>query len=256
MKKNERLAYIKKLVNEKNFISIADLANIINVSEMTIRRYARELDQQHKLRLVYGGVTSINYNNSGRKIFLLPEERNRNLEVKQAIAKEAIKMISPNDTIYIDSGTTAEQVAIKIPTDKHYTIITSSVNALVNIISLEMSTIIVQGGVYSHQSGVLYSKNVLDSFKQYRVNIAFMSATGFELTHGITSSYHQDFQLKQAAMEYSLKRVLLLDSSKFGVLSSCYFSIISDFECIITDSGIPKEYEEHVKQNDVELIIV
>jgi DeoR family deoxyribose operon repressor len=144
----------------------------------------------------------------------------------------------------------------EIPKDFFCTAISSSFNALCVLAKLVNSTIITPGGVLSHKPGVFYDQESIKAIRRYRANLAFIGATGYELEMGPTCAYIEDAPLKQAMIESSKTKVLLIDSSKFDIVSTCSFAKISDFTTVITDSGIPPEYAEQLRANKVELIIV
>jgi DeoR/GlpR family transcriptional regulator of sugar metabolism len=82
--------------------------------------------------------------------------------------------------------------------------------------------------------------DAVNVIRKYRANKAFFGATGYEMKHGLTCSYVEECPLKQAFMESSVERILLLDSTKFGKVSTCSFAPMKDFSVVITDQGIPR----------------
>lgn len=70
---------------------------------------------------------------------------------------------------------------------------------------------------------------------------------------GVTSSNPFEQKIKQTAMEASLRKFLLLDSSKFGVVQTSYFADITDFDAIVTDDGIPESYVQLIQEAGIEL---
>ena len=92
--------------------------------------------------------------------------------------------------------------------------------------------------------------------RKYRANKAFFGATGYEIKHGLTCSYVEECPLKQAFMESSVERILLLDSTKFGKVSTCSFAPMKDFSVVITDQGISAEYAQDIRAQGPELLIV
>lgn len=244
------------LVQFHKFLSIKQLANELDVSEMTIRRDLAQLTKNNYVRMVYGGVT-IPINNDEENInYSLANEQSKNKKLKEVIVKKALEYIEPNDVIFLDSGTTVQLLAEKFPTDFSYTIITSSFNTLELVVRLPNSTIICPGGVFSQKPLVFYDLDSTKMIRKYRANKAFIGATGFELNLGLTCGYLEDAPLKQAMIESSQEKILLIDSTKFGKVSTCPFATINKFSTVITDNGIPKDYIEYIRNANVELVIV
>jgi DeoR family deoxyribose operon repressor len=93
-------------------------------------------------------------------------------------------------------------------------------------------------------------------FKRYRAAKCFIGATGYDLNLGLTCGYVEDVPLKRAMLESSKEKILLLDSSKYGQVSTCVFARIENFTTVITDTGIPGEYAEFIRSCGINLIIV
>jgi DeoR family deoxyribose operon repressor len=253
---DERLKLEIALIEKNHFLTIKQLAQEVNASEMSIRRDLSKLEKMNMVKLVYGGVTPAK-NSSGDDVkYSLESEQNKNTELKRSIVQRAIQFLEPNDVVFLDSGTTIQMFAEQIPKGTPYTIITSSFNTLEIIIKLPECTVISSGGVFSRKPLVFYDLESANFIRKYRANKAFIGATGYELELGLTCGYLEDAPLKQAMIGSSKYRILLADSTKFGKVSTCMFAKISDFSVVITDSGIPEEYAKQIRANNVELIIV
>lgn len=103
MLKKERQEKILALVNQHDYLSIAEIAKTLDVSDMTIRRDITELANQSLLVKIYGGAQKLEKSNTS---FLLKEKIDTNVAEKKFIGKVMNSIISDNDTIYIGAGTT------------------------------------------------------------------------------------------------------------------------------------------------------
>ncbi len=223
---------------------------------MTIRRDLSKLEKMNSVKLVYGGVTPAKNSSRDELKYSLESEQNKNTELKRMITERALQFLEPNDVIFLDSGTTIQMLAEQIPPGTPYTIITASFNTLEVIAKLPDCTVISTGGVFARKPLVFYDLEAANFIRKYRANKAFIGATGYELELGLTCGYVEDAPLKQAMIESSKYRILLVDSTKFGKVSTCMFAKISDFSVVITDKGIPQEYAKQIRDYHVELIIV
>ena len=113
------------------------------------------------------------------------------------------------------------------------------------------------GGGYFHSNNMMFesSENV-DLIKRTRVNKAFFSARGVSEPLGVTTADESEVSLKRAAMQVSQERILLIDSSKFGKVSSAYYAELKDFTTVITDAGAPEDYRKLIKDLGLKLLIV
>ena len=110
---NERHAAIVDIVSKNHFVTVKDLAKSLGVSEMTIRRDVVVLSENNLVKQVYGGITPTGENSNGK--YSLSEEEKKNYDKKRKIAEKALSLLSPNDIIYLDSGTTIQTLSGMIP---------------------------------------------------------------------------------------------------------------------------------------------
>lgn len=92
----------------KGCANIEEMAEKFDVSQMTIRRDIRTLEQEDKLRVTYGGAVS--------KSFLMEdipyEKKNAvNIEEKKSIAYEALKLVKEGQIVLLDAGTSTMALA-------------------------------------------------------------------------------------------------------------------------------------------------
>lgn len=248
---NKRQEQEIKLLADHHFLSVKQLSSHLNVSEMTIRRDIQFLDQNKLAKQLYGGIKEIpvisDYNRS--------LELTLNTDKKIEIAKLAASMINNQDIIFFDTGTTVELIADYLSEDIECTFITYSLPIINKLIKLKNSTLIVCGGQYSQQSNSFFSSEQTPEIDKYRANKAFIGITGFDNKLGVTCSYLEEKPLKQALIRNSKETIIVSDSSKFGTVSTYIFGKEKDFNKIITDHSIPKEYEEFLKDTGIEIIL-
>jgi len=96
----------------------------------------------------------------------------------------------------------------------------------------------------------------LQTIKNFRATKAFISAAGINAQFGVTCSNSYERKTKKVVIRSSMRKILIADSSKFGEIRSDYFAELSDFDEIITDSQIPQEYMDLIKELDITLRIV
>ncbi|SOE99285.1 transcriptional regulator, DeoR family [Burkholderia sp. OK233] len=252
--KEQRSDHILDMVDSRHFMSIGDLAKALDVSEMTIRRDVRDLADAGKVRTVYGGVASLD-NGSTVANYNAQTERSQHAEEKRRIALAASRLLSPGDVVILDSGTTVQQLAECLPAEGAYTFICYSLNTINVLAKREDTTVISLGGVLSSKSYTFSGPDAVQAMHRYRANKAFIGATGYELKHGLTCSYVEDCSWKQAAMQSSVERILLVDSSKFGKVSTCSFAGVDNFDMVITDTGIPEQYRYDLEAKGLKVLI-
>ena len=106
----ERFTKIVKIVNQEGTVTVLELAQAIGISESTIRRDLNQLDKLGRIRKVHGGATAVVLMSDGHERNM-QEKYSRNIEEKRAIAAYAATLVHPNDFVFLDAGSTTEQMA-------------------------------------------------------------------------------------------------------------------------------------------------
>jgi DeoR family deoxyribose operon repressor len=104
--------------------------------------------------------------------------------------------------------------------------------------------LIFTGGVFHKNTLSFESPEGLEIIRNFRANKAFVTASGIDYRFGATCSNYYERPTKKTLMQSSMKKILLVDSSKFGLIRSDYFADLNEFDEIITDNGIPDEYKK------------
>jgi DeoR family deoxyribose operon repressor len=242
-----------------NVLSITTLADMLKVSTMTIRRDLEFLAGEGMIQFYHGGAVinpqflekDANPNN-----YYLQQQTMLHREKKISIAKRAIELLLPQETIMLDSGTTIYYLARELPDSHNLTVISWSLNVVEELIRKPQNKILIQGGIYHPKTQMFENNQSLGIIKNSRASKTFISAGGFHMSLGITCPFHYEVETKRTAIKYSMTSILMVDSSKFGKVCSAHMADVNDFQVIITDSGIPPDYEEYIKNAGLELIIV
>lgn len=242
-------ARISKIINTlkiNNAATIRELADMLSVSEMTVRRDLRLLAGDNIVKLIHGGAVfnpnSIIEKNEGK--YSLSAEENRRTAEKIRIGRKAATLLEPDDIIIIDAGSTTECLAKAIPDNIPITIMCYTLNALLEVQRKNDCRLIFAGGYYHDNTMMFESPEGVELIKRIRANKAFISAGGVNHRLGVTCSNHYETETKKAALNSSLIKVLLVDSSKFGRIRPTYFADLDDFDIVITDTGISEEYAD------------
>ncbi|MCF7953824.1 MAG: DeoR/GlpR family DNA-binding transcription regulator [Spirochaetales bacterium] len=255
MDKIIRLGRIKDYLKLSRSATIQEMANLLEVSHMTIRRDVAELAENGLLKIIHGGV--IYQEDTHKDHYQMAHARSHMIEAKQKIARKAVSLLKADDIVIIDAGSTGELIASHLPDEIPITVICYALNIAAIISKKPNCSLIVCGGYYHESSMVLESKEGLEFLKQNRANKAFITSSGVSTSLGITCSNFFERATKHAALEASQESILVADSSKFGLIKTGHFADLEDFDVIITDSGIEQKLVSSLKNiPKVELIIV
>ncbi|MFI4910902.1 MAG: DeoR/GlpR family DNA-binding transcription regulator [Sedimentisphaeraceae bacterium JB056] len=239
----QRRNQIKSLIANNQSFTVAGLAEEFKVSEMTIHRDLNFLEEEGHIQRVHGGVVPTERMEFE---FDFAAKRAANKEVKQLIAKEALKKVKSGQRLIIDNGTTTLELAYLIRDYENLTVITPSL-AVASVLQFsEGIETILLGGTIRHRSPDLtgaVAEAVLDMFA---VDIVFQGADAIDLDGAI---YNVD--IRMARVDQKMRKrgkytYVLCDSSKIGKTELASNGFISEVDGLITDSNI--------KDNDLSVL--
>lgn len=247
--KSHRIKKIEDYILKYESVSLDKLCEVFKVSKNTVRRDVKELLEKGKIKKIYGGVT-IN-----QKKLIPFEERNiKNHNEKQIIAKVAADYINDGDIIFIDSGTTIMWIIDYLKDKNNLTILTNNLSAIVSAVQYPNLNVISLGGTLKRKTNSFVGNSTSLVLKDYNISKSFMAATGISIAKGATNSSIEEYELKKIIVEKSDEIFLLVDSSKFDIISLMTFSPLSNLDYVITDKSPSKKYQDFFKQNKITLL--
>ncbi len=249
---------IVRLLSINGMQRVSDLAEKTAVSEVTIRRDLRRLEDDG-LVFVAHGAASINPSSENLRVgdkYFITQQQAVHREEKMAIGTKAASLVEPHDTLVIDTGTTPYYLARALPANYDLTVICVSLNVFIELHDRSDVDLIFAGGYYHGNTLMCESEEGIAMIRRHRAAKAFLGATGIHEKMGVTSSNPWEQKTKRAIMESSLTNVLLVDSTKFRVVQTSYFADVHEFDLVVTDSGIPPNYADHVSNSGARLISV
>ena len=250
-KQRYRLQQINGILDERAFIAIRELTEVLQVSEMTIRRDFGQYGPAENLSLVNGVILR---NPGGEDAYELSVAGSRRGNEKEAIGRLAAGMIRPGDVIALDIGSTTEQIARHLTAEMDVTVLCYSYNILSRLRHNQLSKIIFGGGVFHEDLQTFVSEEAVRLIRKYRINKAFISAAGVSGSLGITCASTYEVALKRAVIESAAQRILVFDSSKHDQVKPAYFADLEQFQTIITDSQISEEAELCYKEKNISIL--
>jgi len=227
---------IFEFVRANGFASVADLAVLESVSEMTIRRDIQALAGRHLLRQVHGGANAILDAGEGIDFRLRVSRR---AETKKAIAAAALQFVRPRATIALDSGTTTLELARQLPSNARLLVATHSLPALMALSRAEGTDVVGLGGAFQSHTQSFAGPMALTAIRHLRIETFFMGSTSVRDGFTYVGSAF-DAQTKVALIDVSDRVVLLVDSSKFSQTSLFPIAPIDRIDVVITDRAAPE----------------
>ena len=245
-----RNAILLKLSMEGKVV-VSDLSREFDVTEETIRRDLEKLDNDGLAKKTYGGAVKVESFNTDLPFHI---RKQSNVESKQKIATIIADMIKDGDYIMLDASTTALNVVKAIMHLKKITIITNSIEILLELCNKPDWTVISTGGTLKEGGLSLVGYTAEKMVEGYHVDIAICSCKGIDVENGVTDSNERDSEIKKAIFSSATRKVLAVDSSKFNKVSFVKVCGIADVDTIVTDTHPGEQWQEYLERANTSLV--
>lgn len=245
--KTDRRANIESYIAKNGEVTMKELQNRFKVSMNTIRSDVESLERTGEIVKVYGGVRFL------KNVESFDNRLQHGMNNKVEISEKASSLIENGDTIYIDYGTTTMYIPTFIKDREKITIITPNIYVVQSCIDMENINLIVLPGEYNNVVHGMLSDNTVKDLENYHVDKAFMACCGILRNGNVCVARFVQKRIKETIMNNSNKRYLLSESDKFAQESLLYYSSLSDFSALISDSYITNEEKELCKRNNIEV---
>ena len=222
---------LEKLQTDRRVV-VSELSQIYEVSEETIRRDLDKLVNDGYAIKSYGGAV-INENMNIDLPFNI--RKNRNVIGKQRIAELVAKIVQDGDSIMLDASSTAVYIAKGLKDKKNLTLITNSMEIVIELLDMSDWRVLSTGGVSREGSFALVGTQTNRMLQSYHADKAIISCKGLDMAAGLTDSDELLADNKRTMLENAKERILAIDSSKFGATAFMTVGRLKDITMIVTD---------------------
>ena len=230
----QRRQAILAQVRERAAVSAEDLSRQFGVSVETIRRDLRRLQRDGLLERVYGGATRPSGRSSEGSF---AARSTRHIERKCAIAALAASLVEPEETIVIDIGTTALEVARSLPAGFRGRVLTNSVPAAMDLSGRDDIELLLCGGQIRPGDGACSGAHGEAFFAEFYADRAFLGSGGVHPEAGLTDYYPAEVVIRRTIIAHTAKSYVLADSSKLGVIAVRRVCELDRVAAVITDDA-------------------
>ncbi len=245
---------IQKILEKQGAVSSQKLADLFDVSVMTIRRDLQYLDSEGIALRNHGGAIV-----SNRFVFYknLNQKSSEEIEAKKIIGRYAAHhLINPvGESIVVDSGSTTLELIRHLP-DHHISVMTSSLKAISALSEYENVSIYSTGGQLQKSMMCLEGAMADENLLSCNFSKAFIGADGIDLQAGFTTTKEIGARLTRIMAQQSLETYVLADVTKYNKRS---FRTILNFDTItavVSNKGVPEPYKDLFAQKNIKLIEV
>lgn len=249
----ERHQLILEKLQKEGSVNVLDLCKDLDVSSVTIRKDLKLLEDKRLLFRTHGGATAKNPYAADRPV---NEKEKLQASEKIKIGIAAAQTIEASDSIIIASGTTVLALAKNIQPQESLTVITAALNVAQELLKHPQVEVVQLGGTVRKSSSSItgpYAQHILADFFCSKL---FLGVDGIDVEVGLTTTSVAEAHLNRQMMAASQKVIVLTDSSKFGKRGIGRICGIEEVNQVITDSGIPDHYVNHLESMGIEVTIV
>lgn len=243
-------AILETLQNEQRVL-VAELSQEYGVTEETIRRDLDKLEKEGYVKKTYGGAV-LNENTNIEMPLRIREKTNR--REKQMIAKLAAEMVEDGDSIILDASSTSLMVAQELKDRKKLTVITNSLEVLIELSKSKRIKVISTGGTLKSSSLSLVGKNAEKTLENFYVDKAIVSCKGLDIKKGATDSTEAAAEIKQSMISCAKKLILVVDSTKFGRISFAKILDLREGDVLVTDALPNEEWKKRLDEIGVTVV--
>ena len=253
LKATERHQKIVDQLNTNGRIDVMELAEVLDVSTVTVRADLLYLEKSQVLRRIRGGAISVR---PSRYVHPIDINAALHSNEKAAIAALAAEMIHDGETIIMDTGSTIAALAALFPRElTDIAVVTNSLAVAAELADHPGATIIVTGGTLRPKLNSLVSPFGDLVLREINADIAFMSCAGVDTDKGFTNSNWQEAEIKKSMIRAANRVVFLADHSKLKHVATAKIAALDEADLLITDSNASAETVKELRAAGIEIAI-
>ena len=249
----ERRFRISEILGRERSVTASELIRMLGVTAATIRRDLAVLEKEGVLVRSYGGAVSRTSSTNFQPSYEALGRSNR--AEKQAIAREAERLILDGETVFLEGSTTVYELARRLLHRNRLTVITNSPPIVEQFQHSQHVSVISTGGEL--QKDVFYLSGVWAqrALSEIRVDKAVLGVSAIDPAYGISTASQAEAQIKKMILKAARVSIALADHSKFGNQGFAYVGPTTDIDVLVTDSGTDPQYLGPIREAGVELIL-
>ena len=247
---------IIELLASTESLSVKELSERLDVTEVTIRTDLHSLEKLRKITRIHGGAQLLE--ERARQEYNYQTRKSLNSLKKIKIGKLASKFVNSLDSILLDSSTTALALAhaLKNRTDlRDVTVIPCGIWTAIELMGCQHLNILLPSGYLRQASGSIAGLPSTTFLDTLTIGKAFLGALGISSEKGLTDIHLIEVELKKSIISRVEEVTILVDGSKFQQTGLSAFAEISQVKRVITDSTAPKSEIEKLRDARVEVLV-
>jgi DeoR/GlpR family transcriptional regulator of sugar metabolism len=230
----QRQQRIAMLVREVGSVTVAGLEKELGISAATARRDLALLERQGKVKRTHGGAIPPGLTQHEDSF---QQRLGEAVEPKRRLARAAAALLEADETVFIDSSTTAYYAARRILAG------TSGVTCLTNLVPVmdlfstadpSGTSMVGLGGIFRALTLSFVGPCTIHTIESYMANRAFLSVKGITSEGYLTDINPLEAEVKKAMIRHAERPVLLVDGRKFEQRGFSVIAHVSEVSLVVT----------------------
>ena len=241
----------------KESVSVKELSELLDVTEVTIRTDLNELAKLGKIARTHGGARLVE--ERARQEYSFQTRKSLNHTAKHRIGQAAALMVDSLDPILLDSSTTvlAMAHALRNRSDlKDVTVIPTGIWTAIELMGCQNINVLLPGGYLRHTSGSIAGLPTQSFLDGLLIKKAFLGAWGISRDAGLTDTHLIEVELKKSVVSRVKEIIVLADGSKFYQTGLAPYASLDNIVKIITDKTAPADVVKDIRRKGVEVMVV
>lgn len=230
----------------------ADLCDLLEASDATVRRDLEWLEHEGVLERTHGGAIL------SQRMNLEPEYRQRaqlNPEEKRRIGARAAALIKKGDIVFLNSGTTTTQVIRHIRSEADVSVFMNNLSGTLEVGELGFRLYLL-GGEFQPRSNSVAGRFAIENLEQVYASKTILGVDGISLKHGCTVPSNAEAEVVRQMIKHTKGEIIVVaDHSKWGVVSNFQIATIDEIDKLITDEAVDPSAIESLAEHGVEIMI-
>lgn len=246
-----RQSQILSLARQTGTVLVEDLATRFDVTPQTIRKDLNELCDGRLLSRTHGGAMLT----SGVQNVAYESRRQISAVEKTAIGRHAASLIPNNCSLFINIGTTTEEVARALIHHEGLLVITNNIHVATILMHQPLIEVIITGGTVRRTDGGILGEQAIDLIGQFKVDHAVMGVSAIDDDGSLLDFDNREVRAAQAIMKNSRNVMLVSDSMKFTRSAPVRIGHLSQIDVFVTEKTPPEIIADLCEHNGVKIEI-
>jgi DeoR family transcriptional regulator of aga operon len=256
-KQERRYAVILQRLRQAGTTSVEDLSAELGVSVHTIRRDLEDLHDRGMLRRVHGGASQLEpfFYEPFRADLSFQEQIESHADAKRRIAKAAAELVNEGDVVAMTAGTTTTETVRCLPMNCRLTVVTNTVNVAMELCKRKDLEIFVTGGNLRGSWFSLVGPTAIQSIGKVFIDTLFIGVNGIDEKRGLTCFNSDEAELNKAMVQQARRKIVVADSSKFGLVANWLIAPTSAVDAIVTDSAATEDSLRAFRKRGIDIYL-